>query len=413
MSKPYESPLAFTRKGKLFFITSLEKHRDLSALFAEIEFVFKNPQTREVVLYFKERFRPFPNILVPLACAIDHLRRNGRNVRVNKTFDELDETCYLSPRVAKLDELPGISPAGLVWKYETPEDAYNLLAVTINHLSFQLEWERGTLHALEWSLYEVLDNVFQHAGVHAGFFMFQVQQQQRRLSYCVADQGCGIYRSLSTSMHKPASPLDAITLAVRKGVTRNPISNMGNGLWGTAEIIARSKGQITISSGGAALYFNRANGHAESVPKVLVLDRNYPGTFIDAQIDASVEVQMSEMFDVLASPVNLRVENLEDEDGAAKILLRNMRIGAGTRQSGDLLRVYTRNLLNETASQIIIDFGGVGIVSSSFADEYIAKLYLQLGAETFNSRIRLNGMNETNNIIVRCALGQRIAAPND
>lgn len=413
MSKPYESPLAFTRKGKLFFITALEKHRDLSALLAEIEFVFKNPQTREVVLYFKERFRPFPNILVPLACAIDHLRRNGRNVRVNKTFDELDETCYLSPRVAKPDELPGMSPAGLVWKYETPEDAYNLLAVTINHLSFQLEWERGTLHALEWSLYEVLDNVFQHAGVHAGFFMFQVQQQQRRLSYCVADQGCGIYRSLSTSIHKPASPLDAITLAVRKGVTRNPSSNMGNGLWGTAEIIARSKGQITISSGGAALYFNRANGHAESVPKVLVLDRNYPGTFIDAQIDASVEVQMSEMFDVLASPVNLRVENLEDEDGAARILLRNMRIGAGTRQSGDLLRVYTKNLLNETAAQIIIDFEGVGIVSSSFADEYIAKLYLQLGAETFNSRIRLNGMNETNNIIVRCALGQRIAVPND
>lgn len=143
MSAPYESPLAFTRKGKLFFITSLEKHRDLSALLAEIEFVFKNPQTREVVLYFKERFRPFPNILVLLACAIDHLRRIGRNVRVNKTFDELEETCYLNPRVAKPVELPGMSPTGLVWKYETSEDAYNLLAVTINYLSFRLEWERG------------------------------------------------------------------------------------------------------------------------------------------------------------------------------------------------------------------------------------------------------------------------------
>ncbi len=271
-------------------------------------------------------------------------------MRVNKTFDELEETSYLTPRVAHTDQLTGTSPAGQVWKYETPEDAYILLAATIDHLSFQLEWERGTLHALEWSLYEVLDNVFQHAGVHAGFFMFQVQQQQRRLSYCVADQGCGIYHSLSTSIHKPASPLDAITLAVRKGVTRNPSSNMGNGLWGTTEIIARSKGQITISSGGAALYFNRANGQAESVPKVLVLDRNYPGTFIDAQIDASVEVQMNEMFDVRAAPVNLRVENLEDEDGALRVLLRDMKIGAGTRQSGELLRIYTRNLLNETVT---------------------------------------------------------------
>lgn len=408
MSVPYESRLAFTRKGKLFFITSLEKHRDLSALLAEIEFVFKNPQTREVVLYFKERFRPFPNILVPLACAIDHLRRIGRNVRVNKTFDELEETCYLNPRVAKPVELPGMSPAGLVWKYETSEDAYNLLAVTINYLSFRLEWERGTLHALEWSLYEVLDNVFQHAGVHAGFFMFQVQQQQRRLSYCVADQGCGIYHSLRTSIHKPASPLDAITLAVRKGVTRDTNSNMGNGLWGTTEIIARSKGQITISSGGAALYFNRASGQAESVPKVLVLDRNSPGTFIDAQIDASVEVQMSEMFDIRASPVNLRVENMEDEDGAVRILLKNMKVGAGTREAGNLLRVYTANLLNETSTPVIIDFAEVGIVSSSFADEYIAKLYLQLGTELFHRRIRLYGMNETNNIIVRSVLGQRV-----
>ncbi len=121
MIVPYESPLAFTRKGKLFFITSLEKHRDLSALLGEIEFVFKNPQTRKVVLYFKECFRPFPNILVPLACAIDYLRCNDRLVRVNETFDELEETGYRSPRVAKPDELPGMSPAGLVWKYESSE----------------------------------------------------------------------------------------------------------------------------------------------------------------------------------------------------------------------------------------------------------------------------------------------------
>jgi hypothetical protein len=408
MPLPYESPSSFTRKGKLFFITSLEKHRDLSALLGEIEFVFKNPQTREVVLYFKERFRPFPNIVVPLACAIDHLRRNGRIVRVNETFDELEETGYMSPRAVTPDELPEMSPGGLVWKYETSEDVYNLLAATIDHLSYRLEWEHGTLHALEWSLYEVLDNVFQHAGAHAGFFMFQIQQQQRRLSYCVADQGCGIFHSLSASVHKPASPLDAITLAVRKGVTRNPNSNMGNGLWGATEIVARSKGQITISSGGAALYFNRGTGHAQSVPKVLVLDHNAPGTFIDAQIDASVEVQMTEMFDDRSSPVNLRVETLEDEYGAVRVVVKNMRLGAGTRQSGNFARIYTANLLNQTVAPLIIDFSGVGIVSSSFADEFIAKLYLQLGADEFNDRIRLYGMNETNNVIVRSVLSQRI-----
>jgi hypothetical protein len=118
---------------------------------------------------------------------------------------------------------------------------------------------------------------------------------------------------------------------------------------------------------------------------------------------------MSEMFDNYSSPVNLRVENLEDEGGAVKVLLKNMKFGAGTRQSGNLLRIYTANLLNETIVPVIIDFEGVGIVSSSFADEYIAKLFLQLGEETFNGRIRLHGMNETNNIIVRSVLSQRVS----
>lgn len=399
---------SFNRKGKRFFITSLEKHHDLSALLNEIQFVFRNPQTREVVLYFKERFRPFPNIIVPLACAIDHIRRTGRNVRVNETFDELEETGYLNVEAFAPPEDGQLMPAGRVWRYETSEEVYELLDHTIDFLARNLEWERGTLHALEWSLYEVLDNVFQHAKVPAGFFMFQIQQQRRRLSYCVADQGCGIYTSLKNSVYRPSTPMDAITLAVKKGVTRDAKTNMGNGLWGATEIVARSKGQLTISSGGAALFFDRVTGRAQSIPRVLVLDPDTPGTFIDAQIDASVEVQVSEMFDYLATPVNLRIERLENEDGAVTVSLKKMKFGAGTRQSGNFVRVYTANLLNETSAPLIIDFTDVGIVSSSFADEFIAKLYAQLGDIEFNRRIRLHGMNETNTVIVRNALVQRI-----
>lgn len=406
---PRQSPLSFSRKGKLFFITSLETHRDLSALLGEIQFLFRNPQTYEVVLYFKERFRPFPNIVAPLACAIDHIRKTGRNVRVLETFTELEETCYLSPKIFVPTEDEHRVPVGCVWKYETPNDIYLLLDHTIDFLACNLEWERGTLHALEWSLYEILDNVFQHASVYAGFFMFQIQQQRRRLSYCVADQGCGIYQSLNTSVHRPTTAMDAITLAVKKGVTRDAKTNMGNGLWGASEIVARSKGQLTISSGGAALFFDRVTGRAQSIPRVPVLDKNAPGTFLDAQIDASIQVQVSEMFDYLSSPVNLRLENLEGEDGAVRVSLKKMRFGAGTRQSGNFVRVYTTNLVNESALPIVVDFTDVGIVSSSFADEFIAKLYAQLGEVGFNQRIRLHGLNETNTVIVRNALAQRIA----
>ncbi|MBI3367835.1 MAG: hypothetical protein HY021_05140, partial [Burkholderiales bacterium] len=290
---------------------------DLSALLAEIEFVFKNPQTKEVVLYFKENFRPFPNIVTPLACAIEHLRRTGRNVRVNESFEELEDTAYLAPSSLERDDFNRVPTVGRVWRYESPSQINVLLDAALGYLASRLSWERGTLHALEWSLYELLDNVFQHAKVPAGYFMFQVQQERRRLSYCIADQGCGIYASFAGSKVKPASAMDAITLAVRKGVTRDPQFNMGNGLWGASEIVARSKGQLTISSGGAAIFFNRITGKAQPIPKVSVLDQVWPGTFIDAQIDASVAVDMTDMFDQLAAPVNLRLENL-DPDGHFK-----------------------------------------------------------------------------------------------
>ena len=407
MPPPLQSVGAFTRKGKLFFINSLEKAPHLSALLAEIEFVFKNPQTREVVLYFKERFRPFPNIVTPLACAIEHLRRNGRNVRTIETFDELEDTSYLTPMAVASDHPIEASPVGKVWRYETPAEINTLLDSTLRFLASRLQWERGTLHALEWSLYELLDNVFQHAQVQAGYFMFQIQQERRRLSYCIADQGRGIYASFSGSRVRPGSPIDAITLAVQKGVTRDPDSNSGNGLWGASEIVAKSKGQLTISSGGAALYFNRVTGQSQSIPRVLVLDHLRPGTFIDAQIDASVAVSMTDMFDHLASPVDLRLENHEDDTGALRVNLKDMRFGAGTRQSGNFTRAYVTNLLTQADAQVVLDFDGIGIVSSSFADELVAKLRSQLGEEVFGKRIRFNGLNETNNVIVRSVLASR------
>ena len=85
------------QKGKRVFIDSLERHKDLSDLFGRIEHLFRNPETREVVLYFRERFRTFPNIIAPLASAISQVRRSGRQVRIVRDFPELLESNVFSP----------------------------------------------------------------------------------------------------------------------------------------------------------------------------------------------------------------------------------------------------------------------------------------------------------------------------
>ena len=393
------------QKGKRIFIDSLERHKDLSDLLARIEHLFRNPQTYEVVLYFRRTFRPFPNVLAPLASALAHIQASGRAVRVLTEFPELRETNCLSPRAFHADSES--NPCGRVWRYSSSEEAEQLLRATVDYLTSNLVWEPGTLHALEWSLYEILDNVFQHAETPTGYFMFQVQQSQRRLSYCVADQGRGILQSFATSRHKPASAADAISLAVQRGVTRDPEVGMGNGLWGAAEIVARNAGQLTISSSGAALFFDRAARTVNTIDWVSVLHPNAPGTYVDIQLDASKGVQLAEVFGPSLAPVNLRIEALENEDGNHVFRLEHFKFGTGTRVSGSFAYAHTLNLLNETSGPVIIDFSNVGIVSSSFADEYIAKLFASLSEARFNGRIRLSGMNSTNDLIVRHAITTR------
>ena len=409
MSSQKYNDAPIEQKGKRIFVDSLERHKDLSSLLGRIEHLFRNPETREVVLYFRRTFRPFPNVLVPLASALDKIRSNGRSARVLLDFPELLETNCLLPRAfnPKTDK----NPCGRVWKYSDSEDVHQLHSATIEYLARNLIWETGTLLAMEWSLYEIMDNVFQHAQTEHGYFMFQVQQSQRRLSYCVADQGLGILRSFAASKHRPATAPDAITLAVQKGVTRDPEVGQGNGLWGAAEIVARNAGQLTISSSGAALYFDRSARTVKTVERVSVLHPNTPGTYVDIQLDASKGVRLDEIFEALPVPVNLRLEALENEDGTTVFKLKDFRFGTGTRSSGSFAYAYTANLLNETVDPVVLDFSDVGIISSSFADEFIAKLFTSQNENQFTGRLRLHGMNSTVALIVRNAIAQRSALP--
>ena len=63
-------------------------------------------------------------------------------------------------------------------------------------------------------------------------------------------------------------------------------------------------------------------------------------------------------------------------------------------------------LLNQT---IILDFRGVNLISSSFADELIGKLVLEYGFFGFNNVIRLKNMNSLVQTIVQRSVSQRMA----
>ena len=129
---PASQVVPIEQKGKRIFIDVLEKHKHLGDLLARIEHLFRNPETREVVFYFREPFRIFPNVIAPLASAIAEIRREGRDVRVLMEFDDLRETNYFYPLSydAELDA----DPHGRVWRYSTPQEAQALHRATIAHL---------------------------------------------------------------------------------------------------------------------------------------------------------------------------------------------------------------------------------------------------------------------------------------
>lgn len=67
------------------------------------------------------------------------------------------------------------------------------------------------------------------------------------------------------------------------------------------------------------------------------------------------------------------------------------------------------NLYKKARKPIMIDFKDVGIISSSYADEFIGKLVVELGFVQFQTIFTLVNMNKTIQTIVQRSLSQRMA----
>jgi hypothetical protein len=256
-----------------------------------------------------------------------------------------------------------------------------------------------------------MDNVLQHSVPDSadptGYVMVQLHQNSNYAVFCVSDFGQGIYQSLQSLSPPPENSVDAITRAIQEGVTRDKKIGQGNGLWGLHNILRLNVGQLTITSGEGACTFDGTN--ISTKHNLNFLAENQKGTIIDFQVNVKQKFSITEALNGY-SPVNFRLETLEDSAGRQlEFFLKNEASGTGTRQSGNMLRNRILNAANESSLRIVIDFDGVSVISSSFADELIGKLVLELGFVNFTQRIQLKNMNEIIAPIVNRSVAQRIA----
>lgn len=80
----------------------------------------------------------------------------------------------------------------------------------------------------------------------------------------------------------------------------------------------------------------------------------------------------------------------------------------GTRPSGKALKTDVLNIIKRMSKPIILDFADIAIVGSSFIDEFIAKMYVELGSVKFNQLISIVNMNDELVHLCNRAIAMRI-----
>ena len=84
-------------------------------------------------------------------------------------------------------------------------------------------------------------------------------------------------------------------------------------------------------------------------------------------------------------------------------------VGTGTRIAAQKLKNLIFNSLKEGNRKVILDFEGVNVVSSSFADELIGKIVAERGFLSFMNYFELKNLSPFNMSVINRSVEQRMA----
>jgi len=261
--------------------------------------------------------------------------------------------------------------------------------------------------AFEWTLNEIGGNVLHHAQSELGFIQVNSFPRNSKLSIVVADSGIGVPKSLRERFSDIANDRVAVETAVQKGVTSKPNFGQGNGLAGSVAIAVQSNAFFSLTSGGGRLVVE--NG-------VLTVRDFMPplyGTVVEIQLPTDREIDLPAAL-WGHNPSTYIEERFEVDASTLELKLRSCAQTFGNRITGQKIRNLIQNLMNESpSSDLVIDFEGVNIVASSFADEVFGKLFVELGPLGFTSRIRFHNMNGTCRQLIDTAITERVLQGRD
>ena len=149
------------------------------------------------------------------------------------------------------------------------------------------EIEQNVVKGLAFCLYEVLDNVIYHSGKKSGTVIVQYNKEQSRMRVVVADDGIGIWKSISNNpIYKDIDEPTAISICIQKDVTEG--NGMGFGLFSATRLIANAGISLQIHSGNHLLTFDGKQSEIRE-------ERFWQGTIVYLDLHSNVDFNPEEV----------------------------------------------------------------------------------------------------------------------
>lgn len=355
----------------------------------------------------------YPNGAVPLAAILAYFGK----IHPNKIYVQVDTSSPVQVHIGepmsldRFDRSGGDHLTNTVWRYRSEVEAQQLANMFMNALTEQVKCEEGVIDSINWCLYEVMDNVFQHSEADEGFVMMQLHKVSRRCVVAVGDTGIGIQKSMlkgdavDWSIVRDAGA--AINLALQQGVTSKGGINQGNGLYGLRRAVEVNGGRLSVLSGRGLWTFRDGEEATKTDWDRPIPDPdNHQSTLVDWQLDCSNKVRIDEALGIV--PHSDFLESIEDDLGEHRLSVQEIEESLGSRKLGSAIRTRIENYLAAGAPRVVLDFKNVGVVSSSFADEVLAKLALSMGELDFRRRVFIDSASSTNRALVERAIHLRL-----
>lgn len=394
------------RDNNTIFIKQLDRLRAVSDFIRITNEAIDKRSYSSIILDFNEVEGFYPNAVVPISGIIQYLK-NEKNIDVKVVNERhIANINMLEPQRFNGDSRYILNR---VWLFSTSDEVAKIVDAYIIELQKSAQFYKGVLNAIEWSLNEVLDNVIQHSKTGFGYVMGQLHSTSKNIAFTIFDIGQGIYNSMRDSEHHPRTVIDAITLAIQEEVTRDKSIGQGNGLFGLHSIVKQGKGKLVITSGKGSYVYN--NGDVRTYDSLPFISSKTPGTIVDFQLNYSNDMSLDKALVFRGKQyelINLHYEELEDDYGRIIYKIMDHSEGTGTRDAAIRVKNEILNILSEEQKPITLDFTGVAVISSSFADELLAKLFLSLGMFQYNNLIKLKGLDQSQQTILQRSVLQRI-----